>query len=160
MASYLSYALQLKQYEDDKVKAEIIRSKIQWAEKGVHSTKYFLGMEKHNKSKKHIRKFEIDKIIIKDSQKIQLHQKIYYEDLYKSNQDIDYTIPDKFFNSTMIPKLTDLEKSTCDQLLSLAECEDINLTFKNEKSPGNNGLGDEFYKQFWNELLECIYTCY
>ena len=107
LASYPSNALQLrydtiahqlKQYEDDKVKGEIIRSKIQWAEEGERSTKYFLGMEKHNQSKKHIRKIEIDKVIITDPQKIQHHQKKYYEDLYKSKQDIDYTIPDKFFN--------------------------------------------------------------
>ena len=48
----------------------------------------------------------------------------------------------------------------CDNDISIKECHDALLTFKNNKSPGNDGLTSEFYKSFWetisNDLIECI----
>ena len=48
----------LREVESYKTKGAIIRSKIQWVEEGEQSSKYFLGLEKNNYVKKHIRKLE------------------------------------------------------------------------------------------------------
>ncbi len=48
--------------------------------------------------------------------------------------------------------------------LTLDECEKTLSMFKNNKSPGNDGLTIEFYKAFWkklgSELKECFNYCY
>ena len=48
----------------------------------------------------------------------------------------------------------------CDNHISVKECHDSLLTFKNNKSPGNDGLTSEFYQSFWdtisNDLIKCL----
>ena len=39
------------------------------------------------------------------------------------------------------------EKVICDRPISVEECEKIMQTFKNDKSPGNDGLTYKFYKK-------------
>ena len=40
------------------------------------------------------------------------------------------------------------------------ECLKALKEFKNEKSPGTDGLQAEFYKHFWKELhVVCMYVC-
>ena len=48
-----------------------------------------------------------------------------------------------FFNEENIPK-------SCEGLLTVNECYEILCTFKSNKSPGNDGLTAEFYKQWWH----------
>lgn len=72
---------QIKVLEDRKIKGEIIRSKVQWSEEGERSSKFFLGLEKQNYTKKLMRKIEINKDIITDPKMIQYHQKCYYQKL-------------------------------------------------------------------------------
>lgn len=151
---------QIKQIEDKKIKGEIIRSKVQWAEEGERSSKYFFGLEKHNYVKKHMRKLEIEKIIITDPKKIQYHQQKFYKSLYQSKQENNYLIPDTFLNSNTIPVITETEKNDCDQPITLLELEKALLTFKNDKSPGNDGLSYEFYKQFWNIIKQPLLDCF
>lgn len=43
---------------------------------------------------------------------------------------------------------------------SQLELEKALLTFKNDKSPGNDGLSYEFYKQFWNILKQPLLDCF
>ena len=62
----------------------ILRSKVNWYEQGKKSTKYFLNLEKHNKSKTHIRKViapESDSEIIKFAD-IRKEIKHFYPSLY------------------------------------------------------------------------------
>ena len=53
---------------------------------------------------------------------------------------------------------------TCEGKLTYAECFNVLSLFKNNKSPGNDGLSVEFYKVFWPEIgrnlvdsLNCSY---
>ena len=63
----------------------ILRSKVNWYEQGGKSTKYFLNLEKHSKSKTHIRKLiapESDSEIITEFAYIQKEIKHFYQSLY------------------------------------------------------------------------------
>ena len=151
---------QLREIEDHLIKGNIIRSKIQWAEQGERSTKFFFGLEKHNSVKKHMRKVEIDNHVITDPKLIQHNQTLFYEQLYKSRQEKNYRIPETFFNSNFIEKLTEQERAICDRPVSVEECEKIMHTFKNDKSPGNDGLTYEFYKKFWVSIKLPLMDCY
>ena len=44
------------------------------------------------------------------------------------------------------------DKLSCEGKVTRAECLKALREFKNEKSPGTDGLQAEFYKYFWNEL--------
>ena len=153
-------SLQLKHIEDESIKGDIIRSKIKWIEEGERSTKFFFGLEKQNYVKKNMRKIEVDNVVISDPKLIQQKQKLFYEDLYQSKQHINFEIPETFFNSDKIETLDDAEKETCDRPITLEECEKVMKTFKNDKSPGNDGLTYEFYKTFWNAIRKPLIDCY
>ena len=43
-------------------------------------------------------------------------------------------------------------RDTCEGELTYAECFNVLSLFKNNKSPGNDGLSVEFYKVFWPEI--------
>ena len=141
---------EIKQFEDTRIRGEILRSKVKWSEEGEKSSHFFLGLAKQNYVKKHMRKIEVNKEEITDPKMIQYHQKCFYENLYKTKLDTDYVASDTFTNTNSIKSLTEAEKLSCDRPIEIKECEEILATFANNKSPGNNGLTFEFYSTFRN----------
>ena len=107
-----------------------------------------------------MRKIEVDKVVISDPKLIQQKQKQFYEDLYKSKQQVNFEISETFFNSDKIETLADTEKQSCDKQITLKECEKVMKSFKNDKSPGNDGLTYEFYKTIWNAIRKPSFDCY
>ena len=75
--------------------------------------------------------------------------KNFYHTLYTSKAKSNINNHNEFFNSDLIPTLTDHENELCDVPLSKEECYNTLKTFKSGKSPGNDGLTFEFYKKFW-----------
>ena len=62
----------------------------------------------------------------------------------KSKTDIE-----QYLESVNMPVLREDDKATHESLLSVEECKDALQTFKNDKTPGNDGKPAEFYKKFW-----------
>ena len=86
-------------------------------------------------------------------------EKEYYNNLYKdiksNNQDSqDATI--KIFENLDIPKITEIDKSKCDEILNESEILKAIKCMKNGRSPGTDGLTSEFYKFFWIDLKSII----
>ena len=54
---YRDLKMKLEQCYDKITEGIIVRSRVQWLEKGEKSSKYFLNLEKRNKNKSCIRKF-------------------------------------------------------------------------------------------------------
>ena len=48
-----------------------------------------------------------------------------------------------------MPVLREEDKATCEGLLSVEKCKDTLKTFKNNKTPGNDGIPAHFFKKFW-----------
>ena len=60
--------------------------------------------------------------------------------------------------------VSDEKRNTCEGKLTVNECYNILSTFKNNKTPGNDGLTIEFYKAFWlllgNQLVDALNYSY
>ena len=69
-----------------------------------------------------------------------------------------------FSQNLSIPKLSENLQTLCEGQLSYQECHKTLKTFKNNKSPGNDGLTAEFYNTFWpilgNLLVDSLNTAH
>jgi len=75
---------------------------------------------------------------------------IYYSNLYNS-QTTDAQVSFEIFTESMeIPKLDDAERDALDGPLTYEECQKSLETFKNGKSPGEDGFTVPFYKHFFD----------
>ena len=130
----------------------IVRSRAQWVEKSEKSNKYFLSLERANKVKSTINSILLDNGETSNNQREILKEiKTFYGNLYaKKNVVLNSDRVDKFFVHDKIPKLTTDQQELCEGVLTLDECFEVLNTFQNNKTPGNDGLTVEFYKQFWN----------
>ena len=151
---YIILSNQLKQLQEDKLQAYIIRSKVKWSLEGEKPTQYFCGLEKSNIATK-----TISKIIKENGSEITSQDKIleevrlFYETLYKekvSESTIDEF--DHYFQNTDIPKLSNSNAKSIDGIINLKEATDVLKNMKNNRSPGTSGFGADFYKIFWNRI--------
>ena len=139
---------QLEKIDNDKLNGAIVRSRIKWVEQGEKSSKSFFSMEKNNFVKKHIRKLQTKTgEIITNPKEITQHQRKYYSELLGpknikiNNENLKY-----FLNQKNIPKLSRQQKLSCEGKVTIEECTNVLKSFKENKSPGNDGLTIEFYK--------------
>ena len=138
----------------------MIRSHAIWCEQGEKSTKYFLSLEKRNYKRKCITKLiNANGREIEDFQEILQEEKVFYENLYSSK--IDPSEPENpifydLFDNPFIQKLSDDEKSKCNEKITGSECVNALKHFKNNKSPGCDGFSAEFYKFFWTDIESLV----
>ena len=157
---YESIKMKLEEVYEYKVNGIITRARIRWYENGEKSTKYFLRLQKRNYCRKIIRKLRIQNIEITDPHKILYEQAQFYKTLYTSkNPNLNSEEAKSFFLQSNIPKLTEARMKSCEGILTMVECKEILKTFKNGKTPGNDGLPIEFYKIFWDEIGQDFIQC-
>lgn len=144
--------------ENNRVKGMIIRSKIDWHEKGEKNSKYFFGLEKNNYVKKTITSLKDGNRIITNPEDIRDIQLCFYRNLYQSKLERD-NVSEEFFSSA-VNTLSEEEKIQCEQMITKSELKRILKTFKPNKSPGNDGLSWEFYNVFWEDIVDPLYESY
>ena len=145
---------EIQALESERITGAILRSKVKWVEEGEKSTKFFFSLEKQNYVKKHIRKLKLNNnVVTTDQQKIKTEMEYFYSNLYKSSLN-EENVDDDFFPSQCMPNLSAQDKQFCDLPITSDECFNTLNTFKKNKSPGNDGLTFEFYKQFWDLVSE------
>ena len=111
--------------EDKKAQGFIIRSKVEWLEKGERNTRFFHNLEKSNYNKKHIRKLELSKgEVITDSIEILNQTASFFEQLYKSKATEFSHGNDSFLIKDIknVPKLNEMQKHICDSEITINEC--------------------------------------
>ena len=131
----------------------ILRSCATWYEKGEKSTKYFLNLEKRNKTKSHVRKLiSPDGSEETDPKNILANIKSFYSELYtKHSVKAEKEIFDYLYDLN-IAKLSHEVKTSCEGKLTVKECWNALDSMGNNKSPGNDGFTKEFYLAFFNNL--------
>ena len=71
----------------------------------------------------------------------------FYTDLYSGEGSLQ-DLRNSFLQHSKMPKLSPHKVATCDGKLAVEECFKSHQSFKENKSPRNDGLTVEFYKTF------------
>ena len=136
----------------------IVRSRVNWYEKGEKNNKYFLNLENNNKTKSTIRRLELKNGVITTNPKL-ITDELYsfYSGLYSDENDAEVNSqPCPFLETGHIPKLSPVMQELCEGELSTNECFNVLSDFQNNKTPGNDGLTIEFYRTFWPLLGDML----
>ena len=146
---------QLNMHYDYITQGLIIQSRVQYYEEGENNSKYFLNIIKRNKAKSSIRKLKNGEEEIISKPAIMKEIKSFYAKLYSKRNISENTWIEDLENSANIPKISATDSDSLKQIISESELATTLNTFAENKSPGNDGLTVEFYKQFWNSI--CVY---
>jgi hypothetical protein len=100
---------------------------------------------------KTINKVNVNGLLIRDPVKILKEQKKYYENLYEE-KDPGLIYNNEFLATQNVKKLSDMQKLSCEGLITLTEIKYVIKNAKNNKSPGCDGIPWEFYKIFYKDI--------
>ncbi len=134
-----------------------IRSRAKWVEKGEKNTKFFLNLETRRQTNNTISSIKNEKGELLCKSDTILHEGAnFYKTLYKTRQissnNISAFIDDILINN----KLSTEDASKCEGLVCENECTIIVNKMSLNKSPGYDGLSNEFYKHFWNDIKQLV----
>ena len=147
---------EIKSFEVMDVKKLAFRCKMNWTQYGEVSSKYYFNLEKRNFVNKTMyvtRKH--DGSLTKDYSKILNVQYEYYRELYKSDQNIEFTLQN---NSHVHLKPED--KLLFEEIISKDELFDAMMTLKRDKTPGGDGITIKFMHKFWKDIVDSFYNNY
>ena len=142
--------LRLERLLKHKTRGAILRSKSRRYEQGERNTRYFFNLEKQNYCKKTVTKLKRNdntytnnitrgKSLLRNT----LHLKKHRNENFSNSS---------FFNLENITPLSEDEKLSCEGAVGENECFIALKEFKNDKTPGTDGLSAEFCKFFWPEV--------
>ena len=147
---------QLQDEYDYRLEGIIIRSRCNWMEYGEKNSKYFLQLEKSNQKRSQINKLiREDNTEVIGQDKINLEIKNFYQKLYTSkiqrnNNHNFVNVENNFLNNPNIPKLNEDKALFCEGIIEENEAWLALKKLPSHKTPGNDGLTSDFYKQFWH----------
>ena len=128
--------------------------------KHINESKYLINTNYINK-KKTIQQLINDKgDTIADFKEVLAEERSFYKSLYSKNHTVYDNINEinNFFfpDDPEIPKLSEEDMLNCEGIISKDECVSAIRTFKHGKSPGTDVLPAEFYKIFWNDVIDLV----
>jgi exonuclease III len=141
-----------------------LRSQCQNYELGERATKFFMNQEKQAGEKKTINiLYKEDGSLTTNQDDILVEEYKFYKNLYK-NHDTPHEGEDREEWKNLFkmesPKVAEEE---WESLISPITEEEIHKIVKNspqDKSPGNDGFTNEYYKYYWNELKPHLIAAY
>ena len=140
-----------KNYEEIAIGTRI-RSKCNWYELGEKSNKYFLNLEKKNAKASTITKLTDDDKIVCNQKDILADIEKFYKNLF-TNKNTNTAVSCKNFLQNMeTPTLDEDDQLSLDRNITEPELYSALIEMKDGKSPGNDGLSCEFYKEFWDDI--------
>ena len=89
---------------------------------------------------------------IHDASVIMSHVKSFYLSLRKRRSTKNEEECLEYLRSFNLPQISSCERESCEGLLKRKECLEALQSMKNGKSPGNDGLTEECYVCFFNEI--------
>ena len=140
---------ELETLRDIKLNGLILRSKVNIVEQSERNTKYFASLEKKRSEGKVISRLLINNEINTNQTEILSETESYYKKLYSKRDTQNSRL--NFFDDS-IDELNEIDKQTCEGLLTENECAKALKDMKNSKSPGSDELQSNFTKcfgQFW-----------
>ncbi len=157
--SILDAKSRLKEFEMKELEGIKIRSKIQWREEGETNSRFFCNLEQKNATTKTFDRVQTaNGNIVTDINGIMKEQVNFYKKLYSCEQTDRYA--QNFLLNNLTSKLDDDNQGTCETAITFTECEKAISQTNNNKSPGSDGIPNEFYKKFWyllkNDFLHVV----
>jgi hypothetical protein len=76
-------------------------------------------------------------------------QATFYETLYSNQTEKTIEETTQYLSQIQVPKLSEEDQLSCEGDIRFEECVKALKSFKNNKTPGNDGLTIEFYRTFW-----------
>ena len=138
----------------------ILRSKVRWYEEGEKCSKYFLSLEKCNKTSSCICKLLMEESQeITNPEHIRKEIKSFYEILYTKRSLKTEKECLQYLSRINTPQLLQSDKAFCDGKLTLQNIWEALISMKNGKTPGNDGLTMEFFVCFFGELGMLLLKC-
>ena len=113
-----------------------------------------MNLEANRATKSVVRKVISNEQEITGISKINNHILQFYQNLFKEKQSTSENRFDSLFNDLNIPSLNSEEVLSCEGNLTEQEIYKSSTSFKNNKSPGNDGLTKEFKCCFWNDIKD------
>ena len=147
---------ELNQYYDQQIEGIILRSKVQWHEEGEKNTKYFLNLEKTNKSKTCIRKLIVNDKETTCQHEIMKYVKNYFTDKYSRKTSVTPIECCKYLENIPLKSLGHNDAILCDGSVSKNEILHALQSMKANNSPGNDGLTSEFYSSFFDLVADFL----
>uniref|UniRef100_A0A3B3UGI5 Reverse transcriptase domain-containing protein n=1 Tax=Poecilia latipinna TaxID=48699 RepID=A0A3B3UGI5_9TELE len=142
---------------NEKSKGVLIRSRVQHMEENEKCTRYFF--RKLFRSRQ-----QINTLIkengeeLNDNEKINVEIYNFYKKLYDNKQINEEEM--SFFLSKLTNKLTENERESLDQEITVDEITKAMQSMQSNKAPGLDGLPKEFYVTFWEILKEHLLQVY
>ncbi|KAL9975892.1 hypothetical protein ACROYT_G013109 [Oculina patagonica] len=97
---------------------------------------------------------------ITDDKEILLQIENFNKDLHSSKIGVMGEKLNQFTEDITVPQLSNEERENLEGLLTYEECKTVLDSFKNDKSPGEDGFTAEFYSFFFdlvgNDLVDCL----
>ncbi len=150
---------ELKKMEQEKCRGAILRSKAKYTIEGEKCTNFFFDLEKNRGQSELIKELHSKKgEIVKGTDGILKEVKEYYEELF-SIQGIDEQEKNKLLRC-VTAKVRKEDKEECDKEISEEEIIDAINMLKGKKSPGIDGLINEFYKVFKEKISGILKEVY
>lgn len=126
-----------------------VRSRVQWAEEGEMSSRFFLRMERKRAAESWISAMRLsDGKIVSDISGICRSWSDYYSSLF-SAESVDLQVQEGLFEN-LTARLPADAASSCEGPLSVQEVRSALEGMARGKSPGSDGLPMEFYLTFWD----------
>ena len=150
-----------EEINDEKAVGSILRSRCTWYEDGEKSSKFFLNCEKNNAVKSSIRAI-IDENNVELHDKKQIMDRIhrFYSDLFSKKVSNSKEVNMSFLESLDLPKLSEEQKDFCEIEFTKDDLFETLTTMQGGKSPGNDGLGKEFYFQYWDIVGDAMFDSF
>ena len=119
---------------------------MRWRESGERNVRYFYNLDKQNCENKTMTKLKRSNgTFTSDQVQVLREQMDYYKRLYTSDKQPKNLHDSKSAFTENITPLDDTDKLMCEGKVSAEECLKALNDFKNEKSPGTDGLPRFFF---------------
>ena len=128
----------------------MIRSRLHWLQQGEKPSRYFCNLENRNFVSKRMTYIENDDgNVLFDQDDLTRETKSFYKNLYEKRETEDIDLTQLIAEPTI---LSDTESQKLEGLITYNEAIEVLKKMKNNKSPGNSGFSNEFFKFFFIDV--------
>lgn len=144
---------ELKDISQIQANRAIFRAKARWAMDGEKPSSYFLGLEKRRSKDMSITTLKDESgRLLTSNQDILRREQEYFKKIYEEDQADLEPVNDLPLSLEDFPSISDLSKLLVSRPFSTEEFHSALKALNKGKSPGSDGITQEFYSAFWNSL--------